>query len=137
VERRFDVRGEANGILIVDDYGHHPTEIAAVLEAARGLNRRLIVAFQPHRFTRTAALMDAFGPALVEADHIVLADIYAAGEEPLAGITVDALASAIRRTVRATVDVAPSLDEVLTTVVAPGRETSPHSGPAPSSDPGA
>jgi UDP-N-acetylmuramate--alanine ligase len=121
VERRFDVRGEANGILIVDDYGHHPTEIAAVLEAARGLNRRLIVAFQPHRFTRTAALMDAFGPALVEADHIVLADIYAAGEEPLAGITVDAFASAIRRTVRATVDVAPSLDEVVTTVLRASR----------------
>jgi len=121
VERRFDIRGEADGILVVDDYGHHPTEIAAVLEAARGLNRRLIVAFQPHRFTRTAALMDAFGPALVEADHIVLADIYGAGEEPLAGITIDALASAIRRSVRATVDVAPSLDEVLTTVLRASR----------------
>ena len=63
-ERRFEVRGEPNGILVVDDYGHHPTEIAAVLAAARTLNRRIVVAFQPHRFTRTAALMDAFGPAL-------------------------------------------------------------------------
>ena len=121
VERRFDVRGEPNGILIVDDYGHHPTEIAAVLEAARGLNRRLIVAFQPHRFTRTAALMDAFGPALVAADHIVLADIYPAGEDPIAGITVDALASAIRRSVRAPVEVAPSLDDVVTTVLRASR----------------
>ena len=76
-ERRFEVRGEPNGILVVDDYGHHPTEIAAALAAARTLNRRLIVAFQPHRFTRTAALMDAFGPALDAADHIVLTDIYA------------------------------------------------------------
>lgn len=113
VERRFDVRGEPGGILIVDDYGHHPTEIAAVLEAARGLNRRLIVAFQPHRFTRTAALMDAFGPALAGADHIVLADIYPAGEDPLPGITVDALATAIRRSVHAPVEVALSLDDVV------------------------
>src|SRR5207248_8798860 len=63
-ERRFEVRGEPNGILVVDDYGHHPTEIAAVLSAARQLKRRVIVAFQPHRFTRTEALMSAFGPAL-------------------------------------------------------------------------
>ena len=63
-ERRFDVRGEPNGILVVDDYGHHPTEIAAVLAAARTLGRRIVVAFQPHRFSRTASLMEAFGPAL-------------------------------------------------------------------------
>jgi UDP-N-acetylmuramate--alanine ligase len=63
-ERRFEVRGEPKGILVVDDYGHHPTEIAAVLDAARQLQRRTIVAFQPHRYSRTAALMDAFGPAL-------------------------------------------------------------------------
>jgi UDP-N-acetylmuramate--alanine ligase len=91
-ERRFEVRGEPRGILVVDDYGHHPTEIAAVLAAAATLKRRIVVAFQPHRFTRTAALMDAFGPALVEADHVVLADIYAAGEAPIAGATLDALA---------------------------------------------
>src|SRR6185437_11664338 len=77
-ERRFEVRGEPNGILVVDDYGHHPTEIAAVLAAARTLNRRIVVAFQPHRFTRTASLMGAFGPALAGADHVVLTDIYAA-----------------------------------------------------------
>ncbi|MBI3493285.1 MAG: UDP-N-acetylmuramate--L-alanine ligase [Acidobacteria bacterium] len=112
VERRFDVRGEPNGILIVDDYGHHPTEIAAVLAAARAFNRRLIVAFQPHRFTRTAALMDAFGPALAAADHLVLTDIYAAGEDPIPGATLDALAAAIRRSVRAPVDVVPALDDV-------------------------
>ena len=64
-ERRFDIRGEPNGILVVDDYGHHPTEIAAVVEAARALKRRIVVAFQPHRFTRTAALMDAFRPRAV------------------------------------------------------------------------
>ena len=89
VERRFDVRGEPDGILVVDDYGHHPTEIAAVLAAASQLNRRIVVAFQPHRYSRTSALMAAFGPALAGADHIVLADIYSAGEDPVAGITVE------------------------------------------------
>src|SRR6185312_5261839 len=76
-ERRFEVRGEPKGILVVDDYGHHPTEIAAVLAAALQLKRRLIVAFQPHRYTRTLALMKEFGPSLASADAIVLADIYA------------------------------------------------------------
>jgi UDP-N-acetylmuramate--alanine ligase len=120
-ERRFDVRGEPNGILVVDDYGHHPTEIAAVLAAARTLNRRVIVAFQPHRFTRTAALMDAFGPALSGADHVVLTDIYAAGEEPIAGVTLDALASAIRSRIHAPLDVAASLDDVVAAVARVAR----------------
>jgi UDP-N-acetylmuramate--alanine ligase len=111
VERRFDIRGEPNGILVVDDYGHHPTEIAAVLAAARQLNRRIIVAFQPHRFTRTAALLSAFGPALAAADHVVLTEIYAAGEDPIPGVTLDALAAAVRRDV-ASVIVAPRLDDV-------------------------
>jgi UDP-N-acetylmuramate--alanine ligase len=112
VERRFEVRGEPNGILVVDDYGHHPTEIAAVLAAASSLGRRIVVAFQPHRFTRTAALMDAFGPALAGADHIVLTDIYAAGEEPIAGATIESLTAAIRRSVSVPVDVAPRLEDV-------------------------
>jgi UDP-N-acetylmuramate--alanine ligase len=115
-ERRFDVRGEPNGILVVDDYGHHPTEIAAVLAAARSLNRRLIVAFQPHRFTRTAQLRDAFGPALASADHVVLTDIYAAGEDPIPGVTLTALADAVRTSVHAPVDVAPRLDDVVDTI---------------------
>src|SRR6202043_762943 len=89
-ERRFEVRGEPRGILIVDDYGHHPTEIDAVLAAARALDRRIVVAFQPHRFTRTAALMNEFGSALRLADYIVLTDIYSAGEEPIEGVTLDA-----------------------------------------------
>ena len=113
VERRFEVRGEPNGILVVDDYGHHPTEIRAVLDAARALGRRVVVAFQPHRFTRTAALMDAFGPALGAADHIVLTDIYAAGEEPIAGVTIEALASAVRCGARVPVDVVPVLDDLV------------------------
>ncbi len=116
-ERRFEIRGEPKGILIVDDYGHHPAEIAAVLAAARPLNRRIIVAFQPHRFSRTAALIDAFGPALSAADHIVLTDIYAAGEDPIDGATLDALAGAIRRSTTTPLEVAPTLDDVVAAIV--------------------
>jgi UDP-N-acetylmuramate--alanine ligase len=115
-ERRFEVRGEPNGILVVDDYGHHPTEIAAVLAAARTLDRRIVVAFQPHRFTRTASLMGAFGPALSAADHIVLTQIYAAGEDAIAGVTLDTLADAVRHSVSVPVDVAPTLDDVVNAV---------------------
>jgi UDP-N-acetylmuramate--alanine ligase len=112
VERRFEVRGEPNGILVVDDYGHHPTEIAAVLAAARALGRRIVVAFQPHRYTRTAALLDAFGPALAGADYIVLTDIYSAGEDPIEGVTIDALAEAVRRDAGRPVDIARHVDDV-------------------------
>ena len=105
--------GEPNGVLVVDDYGHHPTEIKAVLDAARSLGRRIIVAFQPHRYTRTASLMDAFGPALSNADYLVLTDIYPAGEDPLPGITVEALAAAIRRAVKMPVEVVPRLEHVV------------------------
>jgi UDP-N-acetylmuramate--alanine ligase len=113
VERRFEVRDEPNGILVIDDYAHHPTEIAAVLAAARTLGRRVVAVFQPHRYTRTRALLDAFGPALASADHIVLTDIYAAGEAPIPGVTLEALAAAVKRSVRVPVDVAATLDEAV------------------------
>jgi UDP-N-acetylmuramate--alanine ligase len=116
-ERRFDVRGEPRGILVIDDYGHHPTEITAVLEAALALKRRIVVAFQPHRYTRTAALMEAFGPSLAAANHVVLTDIYGAGEDPIPGVTLGALATAIRRTVSVPVDVVPRLDDVVPAVL--------------------
>jgi UDP-N-acetylmuramate--alanine ligase len=113
-ERRFERHGEAGGVLVVDDYGHHPTEIAAVLAAARAtLGRRLVVAFQPHRFTRTQQLLDAFGPALRDADEIVLTDIYAASEEPIAGVTIEALADAVRSGSGRPVHIAKHLDEVI------------------------
>ena len=120
-ERRFEVKGEPDGILVVDDYGHHPTEIAAVLAAAKTLNRRIVIAFQPHRYTRTAALMDAFGPSLAGADHIVLTDIYSAGEDPLPGITIDALATSVRRSTKAPVEVVTKIDEVVAALVSVAR----------------
>ncbi len=124
VERRFERLGEACGVLVVDDYGHHPTEIAAVLTAAKAtLGRRLVVAFQPHRYTRTRSLMEAFGPAFKDADEIVLTDIYAASEEPIPGVTVEALADAIRRGSGRPVRIVKALDHVvveLLTIVKPG-----------------
>ena len=97
VGRRFDVKGVIKDITLIDDYGHHPAEIRATLEAARGCNfSRILVLFQPHRYTRTKHLWDDFCSAFNQADMVVLMDIYAAGETPIPGITGQALADAIR-----------------------------------------
>jgi UDP-N-acetylmuramate--alanine ligase len=98
-ERRFQLRGETGGVMVVDDYGHHPTEIAAVISAARaGLDRRVVVVFQPHRYTRTRDLLPQFGSALGAADEIVLTDVYAAGEAPIPGATAEAVEAEVRKT---------------------------------------
>lgn len=95
-ERRFQVVGEVDGVTVIDDYGHHPTEIRAVLSAARAAQpSRIVVAFQPHRYTRTRDLMESFGEALSMADELVLADIYAASENPIPGVTIEALAASV------------------------------------------
>ncbi len=112
-ERRFERKGQANGVTVVDDYGHHPTELAAVLRAAREAGAtRIVAVFQPHRYSRTEQLMDRFGPALSAADAIVLTDIYPAGEDPRPGVTVEALADAVRRATSHPVHVVPRLDDV-------------------------
>ncbi|HEU4685434.1 MAG TPA: UDP-N-acetylmuramate--L-alanine ligase [Nitrospira sp.] len=99
VERRFHLRGEANGIMIVDDYGHHPTEIKATLAAAKQgwRDRRIVVLFQPHRYTRTRDLLDDFAQAFKDADELILTEIYAASESPIPGVSGAKLAEAIRR----------------------------------------
>jgi UDP-N-acetylmuramate--alanine ligase len=97
VGRRFDIKGSVNDITVIDDYGHHPAEIRATLEAARGCRfSRLLVLFQPHRYTRTQHLWEEFTRAFNQADVLVLTDIYAASEPPIPGITGEALAEAIR-----------------------------------------
>jgi UDP-N-acetylmuramate--alanine ligase len=113
-ERRFERRGEVNGITVIEDYGHHPTEIAAALAAARHIagSGRVIVAFQPHRFTRTQMLLKEFGPAFVDADVVVLTDIYAAGEDQMAGVTVDLLAKAIQQSYKGELQLVRSLADV-------------------------
>jgi UDP-N-acetylmuramate--alanine ligase len=112
-ERRFQRLGEERGVMVVDDYGHHPTEIAAVIAAARaGLDRRVLVVFQPHRYTRTRDLLDEFVRALATADEVVLTDIYAAGEDPIPGVTVDGLAERLQASAPVPVHLARPLDAV-------------------------
>ena len=97
VHRRLEVRGAARGVAVVDDYGHHPTEIRATLAAARQVwTGRIIVVFQPHRYTRTQALFNEFLTAFVDADMLIVTDIYAASEEPIPGLTAETLCEAIR-----------------------------------------
>ena len=102
IDRRFQIYGEyqapAGNVLLVDDYGHHPTELAATLAAARSgwPERRLVLVFQPHRYTRTRDQFDAFARVLADVDALVLLDVYPAGEEPIAGADSPALARAIR-----------------------------------------
>jgi UDP-N-acetylmuramate--alanine ligase len=97
-DRRFHLKGEKGGVLVVDDYGHHPTEIAATLAAARAgfPQRRLVAAFQPHRYSRTRALLDEFGTAFFEADAVLVTDIYAAGEQPIQGVDGAAVVESLR-----------------------------------------
>jgi UDP-N-acetylmuramate--alanine ligase len=97
VDRRFSIRGRERGITVVDDYGHHPTEIKATLAAARLANfSRILVLFQPHRFSRTLHLLDEFGTAFHQADQVYILDIYAASEAPIEGVDADALIEKIR-----------------------------------------
>jgi UDP-N-acetylmuramate--alanine ligase len=97
VQRRFTVRGEAGGVMVVDDYGHHPAEVMATLAGARrAFGRRLVVVFQPHRYTRTRDLLADFATAFNDADLLVVLGIYAASEEPIPGISGETLADAVR-----------------------------------------
>ena len=101
VDRRFQLRGKARGITVVDDYGHHPTEIRATLAAARECGHQHIhVIFQPHRYTRTLDLMDRFTGAFVDADTVIVLPIYAASEEPIPGVTAERLAEQIRQSAK-------------------------------------
>jgi UDP-N-acetylmuramate--alanine ligase len=88
VERRFQVRGEACGVTVVDDYAHHPAEIHATLNAAKdGFGRQVLAVFQPHRYTRTRALLSDFSTAFYQADRVFVTEIYPAGEQPIPGVS--------------------------------------------------
>ena len=118
VDRRFQFRGVAGGVTVVDDYGHHPTEIAAALSTARlQPHTRLVAVFQPHRYSRTARLLDDFAQVLAAADVVVLTDIFAAGETPIPGVTVGRLAAAVRGYSAGVVHQAETLDEVVSAVL--------------------
>lgn len=99
VARRFEVKGSARGVRLIDDYGHHPIEVRATLEAARGIHPgRIVTIFQPHRFTRTRDCMDEFSEAFGGCDVLIVTDTYAAGETPIEGAEASALARAIQKT---------------------------------------
>jgi UDP-N-acetylmuramate--alanine ligase len=98
VDRRFQLKGRAAGVSVIDDYGHHPTEIRATLAAARQCGfAKVHVVFQPHRYTRTRDLLDEFGKAFTEADSVLLVDIYPASEPPIPGVNAERVAAAIQK----------------------------------------
>ncbi len=98
VQRRFEVVEKSDELILVDDYGHHPAEIQATLKTAKEVwpNRRLIVVFQPHRYSRTQSLMKAFWSAFNDADHLLVTDIYSAGELPIEGVDASQIAEGVR-----------------------------------------
>ncbi|MGH2570341.1 MAG: UDP-N-acetylmuramate--L-alanine ligase [bacterium] len=99
ISRRMEIRSDADGLLVIDDYAHHPTELAATLTAARGVysDRRLVALFQPHRYSRTQDLAEQFGAPLAKVDRLVVTSIYAAGEEPIEGVDSRGIAEAVQR----------------------------------------
>ena len=112
VGRRFEIKGTFAGVTLIDDYGHHPAEIRATLEAARGCDyKRLVVLFQPHRYTRTKHLWDEFCRAFNQADVLIVSEIYAAGEPPIEGVTGEKLAEAISAAGHKTVMYVPTLQK--------------------------
>jgi UDP-N-acetylmuramate--alanine ligase len=97
IQRRFQIKGEKKGVLVVDDYGHHPVEIMATLKAARtGWKRRIVAVFQPHRYTRTQALFQDFLTAFYDANVLLLTEIYPAGEDRIEGVEAKALYEGMR-----------------------------------------
>jgi UDP-N-acetylmuramate--alanine ligase len=96
-QRRFELRGQVDGIRVYDDYAHHPTEVEATLRAAREVagDGRVVVAFQSHRYTRTAVFAREFGEALGLADEVVVLEVYSAGEQPIAGASGEVIAAAV------------------------------------------
>jgi UDP-N-acetylmuramate--alanine ligase len=114
VQRRFQIKAEKRGILIVDDYGHHPVEIMATLKAAKtGWKRRVVAVFQPHRYTRTQALFQEFLTAFYDADVLILTDIYAAGEERIEGVESKALFEGVREYGHKDVTYLPNKKEIV------------------------
>ncbi|MFQ5669329.1 MAG: UDP-N-acetylmuramate--L-alanine ligase [Acidobacteriota bacterium] len=123
-DRRFQKKGTSNDILVIDDYAHHPTEIRATLAAARaGWERRLVVVFQPHRYTRVRDLLGEFGRSFAQAETVLVTDIYPAGETPIPGVTGQAVARAIHETGHPRVHFVGDVDQVppaLVEAVLPG-----------------
>ncbi len=122
VDRRFSVRGVEDGVTVVDDYGHHPTEVKATLAAARlGPYGRVLVLFQPHRFSRTKHLLEEFGTAFHGADELYLLDIYAASENSIEGVTAQSLVERIRSYGHRSANYVAGMDEGVEALVQSAR----------------
>jgi UDP-N-acetylmuramate--alanine ligase len=122
VDRRFQVKGVERGVTVIDDYGHHPTEIRATLQAARECGYgRVLVLFQPHRYTRTRDLMEDFAGAFGDADSLQVVDIYAASEQPIEGVTAEGLVRRVREVSGGLVAYAGSMEEAVERLVEDAR----------------
>jgi UDP-N-acetylmuramate--alanine ligase len=121
VSRRFEVKGEEGGVRVVDDYAHHPTEIAATLAAAAGADGRRLVVFQPHRYSRTQLLQEEFGGCFGDASRVWVLDIYGAGEPAIAGVSALTVVESARRHGARQVEHAPDPEAVVAAVVAEAR----------------
>jgi len=123
VDRRFQTRGKERGITVIDDYGHHPTEIRATLAAARLCGfRRIHVLFQPHRYSRTFHLLDDFGRAFHQADTVLVLDIYAASEQPIEGVNAEAVAERVRQFGHRSVEYVGSIDRGVEALLAVAQD---------------
>jgi len=120
IHRRFETKGEIRGVVVLDDYAHHPTEIMATLTALKTSfpDRRAFVLFQPHRYSRTEALFEEFATAFNQADRIIITEIYPAGERPIEGVNGRALYEMVRKHGHKEAEFAPSLDELAERVAA-------------------
>jgi UDP-N-acetylmuramate--alanine ligase len=114
VARRFTVRGEVGGVTVVDDFGHHPAELRATLAGARAAfaGRRVVAAFQPHRYTRTRDQLDEFARAFHDADQVAICDIFAAGEQPIDGVSSEALVHLAREAGHAGIAYIPQREDL-------------------------
>ncbi|MFH0977535.1 MAG: UDP-N-acetylmuramate--L-alanine ligase [Spirochaetota bacterium] len=122
VGRRIEKIGEEKGITVFDDYGHHPTEIKATLQAIRSMGRRIIVLFQPHRYTRTQLLWEDFGTAFGNADEVILTEIYPAGEEPIEGVSSALLKDSIEKHDGKKVNIVSRLEDIAGLVVSTAKK---------------
>jgi UDP-N-acetylmuramate--alanine ligase len=114
ISRRLEIKGEAGGVLVIDDYAHHPTEIIATLETVKSMwKRRVVAIFQPHRYSRTRALWERLGRSLYDADKVIMTSIYAAGEAPIPGVTAELVAGAALKSGHRDLVYMPDREEII------------------------
>ncbi len=122
VGRRLELVGEKNNIMVMDDYGHHPTEIRATLDAVKRMGRRIVVVFQPHRYSRTQLLWDDFGKSFANADRVYLTEIYPAGEAPIEGVDSSLIKNAVEKHDGRPIEIIGRFEDIPATIISQARE---------------